>query len=234
MNVLLRPSVAVKESKRDTPVVSKGKDATKKGPEKVESKAGKASVERRDRVAESRGARTRSVSGPTRRPVARDTAESDESDDGPPSDEAPSGEDVAEGEDSGAPPPATGSRGDGAPADRRRTNDDGEPQYGGDCRPHALDFNAAFPGSEEPSPILSFEQAQDLICRSKFDQSVVDSRLEFLRRQIASFNTKSRAETDYYHRLWTQLKENLVACVGLVKIEFRKLNHREESILNFD
>ncbi|MBK9038068.1 MAG: hypothetical protein IPL83_02720 [Bdellovibrionales bacterium] len=217
LNVLLRPSVAVKESKRDTAVVSKGKDAPKKGPEKVESKAGKASVERRDRVAESRGARTRSVSGPTRRQVARDTGDDGESDDGEPSDEDMPEEDVAEAEDGGDPPPAAGSRVDGAPTDRRRTSDDGEPQYGGDCRPHALDFNAAFPGSEEPSPILSFEQAQDLICRSKFDQKLVDSRLEFLRRQIASFNTKSRAETDYYHRLWTQLKENLVACVGLVK-----------------
>lgn len=63
---------------------------------------------------------------------------------------------------------------------------------------------------------MTFEQAQDL-CKSKFDQKVVDSRLEFLRKQIADFNVKSRAETDYYHRLWTQLKENLVACVALVK-----------------
>jgi hypothetical protein len=213
LNVLLRPSVAVKESKRDTPVVSKDKDVKKKGKEKEEVKTGKAPVERRDGVAENRGARTPSVSGPTRRTVARDTGDDGESDDGEPSDEdSPGGEAVAEAEDGGA----------GAPTDRRRSRDDGEPQYGGDCRPHALDFNAAFPGSEGPIPILSFEQAQDLICRSKFDQSVVDSRLEFLRRQIASFNTKSRAETDYYHRLWTQLKENLVACVGLVKNRVQK------------
>lgn len=214
LNVLLRPSVAVKESKRDTPVVSKGKDATKKGPEKVESTAGRAPVERRDTVAGSRGARTRSVSGPTRKTVAaRDTGDDGESDDGEPSDEEQPEEAVAV---------AASSRGNGAASDRRRSGDDGEPQYGGECRPHALDFDAAFPGSEEPNPILSFEQAQDLICRSKFDQKLVDSRLEFLRRQISSFNVKSRAETDYYHRLWTQLKENLVACVGLVKNRIQK------------
>lgn len=213
LNLLLPPSVAVRESKQDTPVASKGKDVTKKGPEKVESKAGRAPVERRDRVAESRGARTGSVSGPTRRTVARDTGDDGESDDGEPSDEEQPEEAVAV---------AASSRGNGAASDRRRSGEDGEPQYGGECRPHALDFDAAFPGSEEPNPILSFEQAQDLICRSKFDQKLVDSRLEFLRRQISSFNVKSRAETDYYHRLWTQLKENLVACVGLVKNRIQK------------
>lgn len=208
LNLLLPPSVAVRESKQDTPVASKGKDATKKGPEKVESKAGRAPVERRDRVAESRGARTGSVSGPTRRTVARDTGDDGEPDDGEPSDEEQPEEAVAV---------AASSRGNGAASDRHRSGDDGEPQHGGDCRPHALDFNAAFPGSEEPSPVLSFEQAQDLICRSKFDQKLVNSRLKFLRRQIASFKVKSRAETDYYHRLWGQLKENLVACVNLAK-----------------
>lgn len=214
LNVLLSPSVAVRKSKQDTPVASKGKDVTKKGPEKVESAAGRAPVERRDTVAGSRGARTRSLSGPTRKTVAaRDTGDDGESDDGEPSDEEQPEEAVAV---------AASSRGNGAASDRRRSGDDGEPQYGGECRPHALDFDAAFPGSEEPNPILSFEQAQDLICRSKFDQKLVDSRLEFLRRQISSFNVKSRAETDYYHRLWTQLKENLVACVGLVKNRIQK------------
>jgi hypothetical protein len=223
LNVLLSPSVAVRDSKQDTPVASKGKDVTKKGPEKVESTAGRAPVERRDRVAESRGARTRSVSGPTRKTVPRDTGDDGESDDGEPSDEDSSGEDVAEAEGGGAAPTPIRTRGgEGVASVRCQPSDEGKPQYGGECRPHALDFDAAFPGSEEPNPILSFEQAQDLICRSKFDQKLVDSRLEFLRRQISSFNVKSRAETEYYHCLWTQLKENLVACVGLVKNRIQK------------
>lgn len=218
LNVLLPQSAAVNESKPDTHVVSKSPAVAKTGAAKGAAKTVGSPVVRQDKVAESRGARTRSVSGPTRRAVARDTGEDGEPDDDGPSDEELPGEGVpAVADGGGARPPAARPSAKGGADKRRGSREEGESQYGGECRPHALDFNAAFPGSEEPNPILSFEQAQDLICRSKFDQRLVDSRLEFLRRQIASFHVKSRAETDYYHRLWTQLKENLVACVDLVK-----------------
>lgn len=218
LNVLLGQTAAVKEEKKSPPAVSKSPAVAKTDAGKGAAKTGGAPVVRRDRVAESRGARTRSVSGPTRRQVARDTGDDGEPDDDAPSDEEPPDEGAPEvADDDGAPPPTARPSGKGAAAERRGSRDEGESQYGGECRPHALDFNASFPDSEETSPVLSFEEAQDLICRSKFDQKLVDSRLEFLRRQIASFNVKSRAETDYYHRLWTQLKENLASCVDLVK-----------------
>ncbi|MBK7842689.1 MAG: hypothetical protein IPJ71_03180 [Bdellovibrionales bacterium] len=218
LNALLPQSVAVKEPKSGPPAVSKSPAVAKTDAVRGAAKAGKATVERRDRLAERRGARTRSAGGPTRRAVARDTGEDGESDDDAPSDEELPDETIPEVADGDGARPSAARPGRGETLEKHALRDEGVSQYGkGKCRPHALDFDAAFPGSEEPSPVLSFEEAQDLICKSKFDQNLVNSRLEFLRRQIASFNTKSRAETDYYHRLWTQLKENLVACVGLVK-----------------
>ena len=87
----------------------------------------------------------------------------------------------------------------------------------GECEPSLLDMDTAPPSesSEEivkPVPLLTFEEAQDLICRSQWNEEKIKERATKLHEQIANYRA-SKAKEKYYKSLWNQLIANLDLCI---------------------
>lgn len=87
----------------------------------------------------------------------------------------------------------------------------------GKCEPSLLDMDTAPPSDSsddnvKPVPLLTFEEAQDLMCRSQWNKEKIQERATKLHEQITNYKAPKEKEK-YYKSLWNQLIANLDLCI---------------------